>query len=341
MEEVLELCIALDRSAQKTLARMAAACPNQDLKAVFRQMSTEEATHVSWWTRLLDEWNAGLIPTFADEDKMLGQLKEVASELAIVVPKDIQGMSTDEMLEIALRMEFFMLDPIFAELLDTLDPGTATHQDQYAQHVIRLTEAIEKHYSRKEMAPILAAILSRTFRAQRRLATLAVRDPLTGLYNRRGFYGYLQQWTSWSERYQRPVAVLVADVDEFKHINDTLGHPAGDEVLKEIADALVSAVRRADIVGRYGGDEFAILAPEADTEELSALMERAVAAIRTAAEKNDGPMSGTTISIGGAYMDGKVPVSPERLLAAADHSLYEAKGAGKNCAGAPIDAAGF
>ncbi|MGV8082280.1 MAG: diguanylate cyclase [Coriobacteriia bacterium] len=341
MEEVLKLCIALDRSAQKTLARMSAVCPNADLKAVFRQMSAEEATHVSWWTRLLEEWNAGLIPMFADEDKMLAQLKEVASELAIAVPKDIKDLSTDEMLEIALRMEFFMLDPLFAELLDTLDPGTATHQDQYAQHVIRLTDAIQKHYTRKEMAPVLAAILSRTFRAQRRLATLAVRDPLTGLFNRRGFYGYLQQWTTWSERYQRPIAVLVADVDEFKRINDTLGHPAGDDALKGIADTLLSAVRRADIVGRYGGDEFSILAPEADTTELTALMDRAVAAIRSRAEKNGGPLSCCTISIGGAYMDGKVPVSPERLLAAADHSLYEAKNAGKDRAGVPIDAKGF
>ncbi|NTW28301.1 MAG: diguanylate cyclase [Coriobacteriia bacterium] len=338
MEQVLGLCISLDRSAHQTFTHMAADCSDPELAAVFRRMSSEESTHVSWWSQLLEQSHAGLLPPLADKDEVVAQLEAIQSEFAQTIPADTAGLPCDRMLEIALRMEFFMLDPLFGELLDLLDPGATTnHADEYAQHVIGLTKAIEKHYSHREIAPMLAGILTRIFAEQGVLATLAVHDPLTGIYNRRGFYGYLQQWSAWSERYEHPLAVLLIDVDNFKTINDTLGHPAGDTVLESVAAALGKAVRKVDAVGRYGGDEFVILAPETGAAELPMLMERVLQMVREARPLSEDQRARVTVSVGGAYTSGGLAVTPEQLLSAADRSLYEAKAAGKDCAGTPIE----
>jgi diguanylate cyclase (GGDEF)-like protein len=198
---------------------------------------------------------------------------------------------------------------------------------------MRLVGAIERNYSRKDLAKFLAAVLARSYRDQQRLAALATRDALTGLYNRRGFYGYLAQWSSWSARYSHPLGVLLVDVDYFKVVNDTLGHPAGDEALKSISDALRRAVRGSDLVGRYGGDEFAILAPETTGEELAELAERVLEMVRSTRFQASGETMELSVSIGAASASGAESVTAEELLSAADKSLYEAKNAGRDRAG--------
>jgi diguanylate cyclase (GGDEF)-like protein len=176
-------------------------------------------------------------------------------------------------------------------------------------------------------------VLARTYKDQERLAILATRDPLTGLFNRRGFYGSLTQWCSLAQRYGHALGVLVVDVDNFKTVNDTYGHPAGDEVLIAIAKALSKAVRTADVVARNGGDEFAILAPDTSAEALRALAERVLSHVRDVGNVADAPGLSVTVSIGGAFLAEGEQTSPEALLTAADQSLYEAKHEGRNCAG--------
>ena len=184
------------------------------------------------------------------------------------------------------------------------------------------------------MAHFLARVLARSFRDQQRLVALATHDPLTGLYNRRGFYNYVRQWSSWSARYNHPLGVLLVDIDYFKSINDRFGHPVGDEALRVISSALGDAVRTSDVVGRYGGDEFSILAPESDAADLMLVMERVLTVVRETSFEVGGVHVPLTVSVGGALMYGGAPVTPERLLAGADHSLYEAKAAGRDRAGA-------
>ena len=180
--------------------------------------------------------------------------------------------------------------------------------------------------------------MARALRDQQRLGKLATQDPLTELYNRRGFYGYLRQWTSYATRYGHPLSVLLIDIDRFKTINDTFGHPAGDDALKTVAEALRRAVRTSDIVGRYGGDEFAILAPETDRGELVQLMERVLTAIRETQVDFNETRAQLTVSVGGAYVSDGIPVRPEQLLAAADQALYDAKGSGRDRAAEPRNA---
>lgn len=338
MQSILKICVALDSRAVSTYEAMADACTDDVVKLTFQRMGLEEVTHVTWWTELLEAWEAGLVPDIADESSLLERLTELSEELDLLMPADFSALSTDQMLDLAAHMEFFMLDPVFGELLDLVNPGSSTeHHEAYSRHIMRLVGCIETRHSRGDLAHFLARVLSRSFSDQQRLASLAMHDQLTGLYNRRGFYSYIRQWASWSARYERPLGVLLVDIDHFKDVNDTFGHPAGDDALRAISFALCRAVRNSDVVGRYGGDEFAILAPEANAEEIELLMQRILNVVRAVDFLSHDEPVGLSVSIGAAIVDGMHSATPEQLLAAADHSLYGAKAAGRDRAGAIIE----
>lgn len=336
MREVLELCVTLDRIAADTYRDMAVACPDAELATVLENLSKEERQHVEWWWSLLDAWGAGLLPDIAFEHELLDKLNSVRDETAAAIPPSLDSMTVDEMLDVAARLEFYMLDPVFGELLELLEPGShVEHREAYNRHVNRLIGAIEKHHSQEGLSSFLARLLARALRDQQRYAALSVRDQLTGLYNRRGLLSHLSHWLSWSARYDRPLAVVLVDVDRFKSVNDTYGHVTGDDALRAIADALRKGVRTSDMVGRFGGDEFLVLAPETSEPELVALMERLLECVRGAVVDADGEPVRLSVSVGGAWTSGERETSPETLVSAADRSLYSAKSAGRDCAGPP------
>ena len=302
-------------------------------------MSKEEQQHVEWWSELLVAWEAGLVPDIVDEHDILERLREVKDEVTRALPERFDELTTNQMLDLAARMEFFMLDPVFGELTDLMQPGGRVEvRDAYSRHVLRVVDAIERRHTEQGLAAFLARVLQRAYRDQQRLATLAMLDQLTGQYNRRGFLGHLNQWLSWSARYGRPLALALIDIDYFKVVNDTLGHPAGDEALVAVARCLDSCVRSSDIVGRFGGDEFVVLAPETDQEELARLMERVASAVRQTPLVAGGEPVLLSVSVGGAFVPGGVDVGAEALIAAADRSLYAAKAAGRDRAGVPAQA---
>jgi diguanylate cyclase (GGDEF)-like protein len=340
MREILQMCIELDRMAYDTYRALAQTCEDEEFVACFTQMAKEERTHVEWWSDLLVAWEAGLVPDIADEHGLLERLTEIGYELELNSIDDCRGMSPDDVLDLAVKFEFYLLDPIFGELLGLVRPGSKIDvNESYSRHVLRLVELIERRYTRPGLSSFLAGVLRRAYRDQQRLASLSMHDQLTGLYNRRGLLGHLTQWLSWSKRYGRPLGVVLVDVDHFKTINDRYGHEIGDRALEAVADALTDAVRSSDTVGRFGGDEFVVLAPETDGAELEALMERLIAAVAEHTVLSEGERIELSVSTGGAWATGGVEVSAELLIAQADRSMYEAKGAGRNRSGVALSAA--
>jgi len=168
---------------------------------------------------------------------------------------------------------------------------------------------------------------ARLFGEVKRLATV---DALTGTYNRRHFFQEAGREFKRAQRTGRPLAVALLDIDHFKNVNDTLGHTVGDEVLRELARRCASVTRDADVLGRYGGEEFVILLPETDAESArTAVAERLR---RQVADRpvmtSRGPVQ-VTISVGVASVDGTVP-DVETLIDRADAAMYESKRGGRN-----------
>ena len=159
-----------------------------------------------------------------------------------------------------------------------------------------------------------------------RLATI---DGLTGLPNRRQLLTALDVEMRRAERSGRPLALALLDVDRFKSVNDTHGHAAGDEVLRVVADLLREVTRAGDVLGRYGGEEFAIVMPETSTSQAQRACERLREAIaRRTIHYPDGSVGRVTISTGVALLSGAEP--SEQLIARADAALYSAKSDGRN-----------
>ncbi|MHB1076896.1 EAL domain-containing protein [Thiobacillus sp.] len=161
------------------------------------------------------------------------------------------------------------------------------------------------------------------------LVYLAERDALTGLYNRHRFQQELARTMLDSDRHQTQCAVMFFDLDEFKTINDSYGHRAGDALLIRVASEISTLVRRNEVLARLGGDEFAILLPSAHGNEAEVLADRVVRAIAQIPFRFEGQNLRLTTSLGIAYYPGHA-ADADDLVARADIAMYQAKDAGKN-----------
>jgi diguanylate cyclase (GGDEF)-like protein len=156
----------------------------------------------------------------------------------------------------------------------------------------------------------------------------ATRDELTGVANRRAIVALLERELARARRLNTPCSIALFDIDHFKHINDTLGHPAGDQVIKWVTDVIGKSIRPYDALGRYGGEEFLLLMPGARPEAGVIVAERARAALEKQECFVDGKPLRITISAGVAAWSEEIDA--DTLFRAADQALYRAKQGGRN-----------
>ena len=170
-----------------------------------------------------------------------------------------------------------------------------------------------------------------------RLEYLIDHDFLTGLYNRRRFEQELAREAGRVARYEAKGAVLMIDLDNFKDVNDAFGHKAGDDLLKGVAGALKHRIRQTDVLARVGGDEFAVLLPEADADEAQKVADSVIKTLSQQVAVLGERSIHATASVGVALFDG---LSATAVLAFADQAMYEAKQAGRNRAAVYTPSAG-
>jgi two-component system cell cycle response regulator len=170
-----------------------------------------------------------------------------------------------------------------------------------------------------------------TFEYERALHS-AITDNLTSLYNQGYFKQFLKLEIERSVRQRHPLALLLFDIDDFKLYNDTLGHLAGDQVLRELGQIIHNTIRQIDMAARYGGEEFVIVLPYTDSKGAVVVAERLKEAVEghTFSYKPELPSRSLTISTGVAGFQQGTPVSVDHLIEQADRALYKAKRAGKN-----------
>ena len=171
---------------------------------------------------------------------------------------------------------------------------------------------------------------SRVVQYQRHLEYQTLIDALTGLFNRRAFEKKIEEEFERAKRYHHPLSLLIADIDNFKMINDTYGHHAGDRVLKRIAEALRDKTRRSDFASRYGGEEFVLILPETDLENALQAAKKMVIEIKGQSFGTASRPFSLTISVGISSTSNKDYSEWEEMLQDADQALYAAKNNGKN-----------
>jgi diguanylate cyclase (GGDEF)-like protein len=216
-------------------------------------------------------------------------------------------------------------------LAPLLPPGSAAalHRAIAADVAIGLAAAGSAFVLARRLARPAARALDELRRANEVLAQLSVTDGLTRLHNHRHFQDQFAREAKRAERAARPLALALVDIDDFKRLNDELGHAAGDAVLQRVAEVMAEQLRDSDFLSRYGGEEFALLAPDTDLDGAIALAEK----LRLAVARADLPVVGprgrvsVTVSIGVATFCGNTSATFD----AADRALYEAKAAGKDC----------
>lgn len=199
----------------------------------------------------------------------------------------------------------------------------------------RLVELMEVKSQLESQADELTRLNAEMMLANQRLTELSLTDHLTGLHNHRSFQERVDQEIKRVRRYKTPLSLIMADLDNFKHYNDTFGHQAGDQVLRDLATNLVRSVRETDFVARYGGEEFCILLPQTEANSARVVAEK----VRIAVEhqfcgKHGQPECALTISLGISCFTPNM--TKVQFIELADRALYESKTNGRNqCTLAP------
>ena len=194
--------------------------------------------------------------------------------------------------------------------------------------LIRFSQSLEQKVADKTESLTLAPEAAN--KANATIAHMAEHDALTGLLNRRSFQKELGKWSQFALRYQRHVALIFIDLDEFKYVNDTYGHSAGDRYLVGVSELLTKALRTTDTVARWGGDEFAILLPETTREASIEVANKLLQLFNKTDLDIGGQRLRPSASIGMALFP-EHGSDLEELIVYADAAMYEAKSAGRNC----------
>ena len=209
--------------------------------------------------------------------------------------------------------------------------GTTSTESKVRGLDLGAVDYVTKPFDQVELRARVRAAL-RTKRLQDILEQQSFLDGLTGLWNRAYLDRRIESELNVARRYGRPLCLVLADVDDFKSLNDTHGHLFGDVVLQGVGDALRAHARRSDIVARYGGEEFAVLLTDTTLQSAMYVSERLRASVESRRFEAHGDVLGVTASLGVSCTDDLGgDLTAERLIDGSDKALYAAKDAGKNC----------
>jgi diguanylate cyclase (GGDEF)-like protein len=160
--------------------------------------------------------------------------------------------------------------------------------------------------------------------------TLTIKDGLTDIHNKRYLLEFLDRELARSARYQRPLALVLFDIDRFKGINDRFGHLGGDHALRELVERVRTGIRREELFARYGGEEFAVVLPETTREKALTVAERIRGLVEVQPFQFEDKQFSLTVSVGVTATEGDESLTPQELLRQADERLYQAKSEGRN-----------
>lgn len=231
------------------------------------------------------------------------------------------------------KIRFYMGHPVHSPqghrigTLCVFDPAPREDVSENELQLIKdLASIVDSEFQRDEFHNIQANLQEKLDTAQRRSRI----DKLTDLWNRRAIMEMLDGELNRSERRENDLGVMMLDIDDFKQINDTYGHPAGDAILRRVSEVLRQSIRDYDAAGRYGGEEFLVLLTEAGREEAREIAERIRSEVEQLTVKHNGQELSVTVSIGVAVRTVSEFSGSEEIISHADQALYNSKDNGKN-----------
>ena len=332
--EVVKICHDLDSKAYGIYSTFAARSTDPVLAGHWKSIAAEEREHMRFWEKACDLCQRKSIPIGLDDPEViLERLTGINQTLKTMIMNFKAYDNPAEEVMFAYTLEAYILDPSFMTIFHCfkfIDPAI---EETYDSHIIRFIELMRECYS--GVVPLQIQIMGETlhnlYLLNKSLSRECATDSLTGLFNRRGFFHAVKPYLGIASRNDLEVGVIMIDLDNFKRLNDTYGHPAGDKALRSVALLIESGLRESDVSGRYGGEEFIVFAMVKTASALETVCEK----IRKTIDRNSKKLSGVhfTVSLGAA--SGKIDQAEEHCLTVlienADRSLYQAKSAGKNC----------
>ncbi len=331
VEDLIVLCHTIDEIASKIYYEFSSKTKNKDLKNFWFEMYEEEKTHISFWDEMLDMSKKHFITQIFDNpEEIKKDLEDIKLKISILLEKASKMRRKSDIFVSALRMEFYLLHPAFytfIQFFKILQPEKPARIN-YESHLNKIIETLKNYREETLDLDLFGEVLNNLLKENRKLVVLSNIDFLTKIFNRRGFYKAINPFIFLAQRSNYNVAMMMIDVDNFKRVNDIYGHKAGDDILKMISDAIKKNVRRSDIIGRYGGEEFLVFFPHVSSNAICKLGDK----IRQNIEKDSSKNIPVTVSIGISQkvINGIPENELDLLIKKADEAMYEAKRQGKN-----------
>jgi len=329
--DIVGLCLSLDAKSYKIYSKLAEAAETQPFHQFWADMAAEEKTHIEFWKNLVTLARDGVLPpVFDDPTHTRHELEVIDKKIDTAWNAYTRTPSLSAAFLLAYRLEFSLLHPAIEMLFHYMKDIESSHnpEDSYEAHLNKFIDALRAYGNATPELELLGETLTSLWRRNRQLARQSTVDELTDLLNRRGFFNAITPLLHLSKRNQYPIGIAMADIDNFKHVNDTYGHQQGDAVLKTVAKQLKANRRSSDIIGRFGGEEFIIFFSAIDRDSIYPIAEK----IRRAIEQDSTGDIKVTVSMGIAQGIPKSDVQEAimELIKRADNSLYRAKNSGKN-----------
>jgi diguanylate cyclase (GGDEF)-like protein len=328
---IVKLCVHLDMKAVEIYTHLSKLTKDGELKKFWIDMVREEKEHVRFWNRVLRLAEKEKLPQiFNDPGKAKRELETLDKKVDSLMEQCEASPDEACAFLLAYRLESHLIHFVFETFFilmkamsDEKNPG-----DTYEDHINRFVTMLLKYGGDIPEIDILGETLQRLWKKNRELARQSTLDELTGIFNRRGFAEAANPLAHLARRNGYHVAVLMADIDDFKEINDRYGHGQGDDVLKSVSRILASCTRASDIIARHGGEEFVIFFSNIKKNALAGMAEK----IRKNVARETKKSLPVTVSIGAAGGVLKKDAEQEMLtlINRADACLYEAKRTGKN-----------
>lgn len=329
--EIIRICLSIDSRAYTIYTMFASNCSDRELAREWKACAADEKVHMAFWEKALELAKCGELPQiFEAPEEIKSTMLSTEEKIDKLVSNLKSCKNSSDTLTVAYRLESFMLDSAFITMFHFFDSINRKIENNYEEHINRFIEILRKYAGTSPHLEMLGKALGKLFRQNRDLVRQNSIDPLTGILNRRGFFSSVRPFLNLAKRKNMLVSIIMCDIDNFNKVNDTHGHQVGDKAIAAVASIIGDKIRRSDIAGRYGGEEFIVFLTIKDEQSLKSVCER----IRSTVEEKSGKMSGVdfTISLGAA--SGEICDNDERdlslIIARADENLMEAKRTGKN-----------